>query len=222
MRIPIFILPSSLRSRRRGARDLAAPPPLRCSRHCCASFLAALASLLCSHPRRAPVLALLACSLCSGPCCAPRPCVARALALLTPLLRSRPRHARVFAALAFSLYSRPRCVRACALRVSSTCLRSYFRHVLAVLASSPLRSNSRAFFRGSLNMSIPLPYSILSLYTCSFRSAPAGGPRKKPKWKQFSSFLSISLFLLPPLSSLHILVAPVLLQQVVPGYKIQI
>ena len=80
----------------------------------------------------------------------------------------------------------------------------------------------QSFFKFSLNISVSLPSSLLFLYTGSSCFAPAGGPRiENPKCIRFSSFLSISLFLLPPLSSLYILVAPVLLQQVVPEQKIQ-
>ena len=64
--------------------------------------------------------------------------------------------------------------------------------------------------------------SFLGLYTVDSRVAPAGDPRMPiPKKDACSSLLSISLLLLPPLSSLYILVAPGLPEQVVPDSKSQ-
>ena len=83
--------------------------------------------------------------------------------------------------------------------------------------SQNTKSKMQSFFKFPFNISVSPPSSILSLYTGSSCFAPAGGPRiVNQTCNHFSSFLSISMFLLPPLSSLYILVAPVLPQQVVP------
>ena len=65
----------------------------------------------------------------------------------------------------------------------------------------------QSFSKFPLNISVSLPSSLLSLYTGSSCLAPAGGPRiENPKCNRFSSFLSISLLLLPPLPSIYILI----------------
>ena len=93
---------------------------------------------------------------------------------------------------------------------------------LAVRPSPNWKSKTESLFNSSLNTFASPHCSPLSPYTASSCVAPAGSPRiLHRKCNRFSSSLSISLFLIHPLASLYILVAPVLLQQVVPEYKIQ-
>ena len=69
------------------------------------------------------------------------------------------------------------------------------------------KSKMQSFFKFPLNISVSPPSYPLSLYTGRSCFAPAGGPRiENPKCNRFSSFLSISLLLLPPLPSIYILI----------------